>query len=60
MDDAARTRDADPPAAEVTDPPARDRAEELDRLRDRALVEQALRGDLEAFNRLVALYRGLL
>jgi RNA polymerase sigma-70 factor (ECF subfamily) len=37
-----------------------DRERELERLRDRALVEQALRGDLEAFNRLVELYQDYL
>jgi RNA polymerase sigma-70 factor, ECF subfamily len=37
-----------------------DRDRELERLRDRALVEQALRGDLEAFNRLVELYQDYL
>lgn len=72
MDEAARSRDADPRAASATpapapaeaplvpDSPPRDRADELDRVRDRALVEQALRGDLDAFNRLVELYQDYL
>jgi RNA polymerase sigma-70 factor, ECF subfamily len=38
----------------------RERERELERLRDRALVEQALRGELEAFNRLVELYQDYL
>ena len=31
--------------------------DELDRARDRALVEEALQGNLDAFNRLVELYQ---
>ncbi|MFN8621785.1 MAG: sigma-70 family RNA polymerase sigma factor [Chloroflexota bacterium] len=60
MDDAVPSPDAGSPATDVRVPTDRERAEELDRARDRALVEQALRGDLEAFNRLVALYQDLL
>jgi RNA polymerase sigma-70 factor (ECF subfamily) len=72
VDDAAPPRDADPaapPAIAATDatptpaPPAqtaRERDAELDRARDRALVEQALRGELDAFNRLVELYQDYL
>ena len=37
-----------------------ERADHLDRVRDHALVEQALRGDLDAFNRLVELYEDYL
>jgi len=72
VDEAARTRDADPMVASATpatgpaeaplvpDSPPRDRADELNRVRDRALVEQALKGDLDAFNRLVELYQDYL
>jgi RNA polymerase sigma-70 factor (ECF subfamily) len=34
--------------------------DQLDRVRDRALVEEALRGNLDAFNRLVELYQDML
>ena len=72
MDEAARTRDPDrtapvvsPVAAAddaplVPDSPPRDRTDELNRIRDKGLVEQALRGNLEAFNRLVELYQDYL
>lgn len=72
MDEAARTRDADRPAAAaspasaadeaplVPDSPPRDRTDELNRVRDKALVEQALHGNLDAFNRLVELYQDYL
>jgi RNA polymerase sigma-70 factor (ECF subfamily) len=72
VDEAARTREPDratPPPAAATEPaeaplvpdsPPRDRADELNRVRDRALVEQALKGDLDAFNRLVELYQDYL
>jgi RNA polymerase sigma-70 factor (ECF subfamily) len=73
VDEAARARETDavgtpvPGAAQrpdpSPDPPAPgpdDRADELIRVRDRALVEQALRGDLDAFNRLVELYQDYL
>jgi RNA polymerase sigma-70 factor (ECF subfamily) len=43
-------------APAVTQP----RPDELDRARDRALVEEALKGNLEAFNRLVELYQDML
>jgi RNA polymerase sigma-70 factor (ECF subfamily) len=36
------------------------RPDELDRARDRALVEEALKGNLDAFNRLVELYQDML
>ena len=71
MDEAARTRDADLPSASpgptsdpaaptAPDAPPRDRADELARVRDRALVEQALQGNLDAFNTLVGLYQDYL
>ncbi len=72
MDEAARSRAADASVASgapgsgpaeaptAPDPAPRDRADALDRVRDRALVEQALRGDLDAFNRLVELYQDYL
>jgi RNA polymerase sigma factor (sigma-70 family) len=72
VDEAARTRDperAAPSTSAPSDPaeaplvpeaPPRDRADELNRVRDRALVEQALRGNLDAFNRLVELYQDYL
>jgi hypothetical protein len=72
VDEAARPRDAErmataaPPASAagesplVPDSPPRDRTDELNRVRDRALVEQALRGNLDAFNRLVELYQDYL
>jgi RNA polymerase sigma-70 factor, ECF subfamily len=41
-------------------PESSERPGSLERGRDRALVEQALRGDLEAFNRLVELYQDML
>jgi RNA polymerase sigma-70 factor, ECF subfamily len=46
----------DPAVPRPSDP----RPEDLDRVRDRALVEQALRGELDAFNRLVELYQDYL
>jgi RNA polymerase sigma-70 factor (ECF subfamily) len=39
---------------------AADRTRDLERARDRALVEQSLQGDLEAFNRIVELYQDYL
>lgn len=72
MDEADRTRDAhagvvpaNPAPGSADEPPGhasspRDRAVELDRVRDRALVEQALSGDLDAFNRLVELHQDYL
>ena len=39
---------------------AADRTRELERARDRALVEQSLQGDLDAFNRIVELYQDYL
>lgn len=72
VDEVARTRDPDRAAPTLPDesgtadeplgPEAapRDRTDELNRVRDRALVEQALRGDLDAFNRLVELYQDYL
>lgn len=55
----------DPRADESPRPPAatpnpRARSEELHHVRDRALVEQAIGGDLEAFNQIVALYQDYL
>ena len=72
MYEAAGTRDpelAASPATAAGDPteaplvpgsPPRSRADELNRVRDMALVEQALHGDLDAFNRLVELYQDYL
>jgi RNA polymerase sigma-70 factor (ECF subfamily) len=57
LDDGPQGSSADTPRQAGA--PA-DRAAELDRVRDRALVEQALRGDLDAFNRLVELYQDYL
>jgi len=51
-------RGGEPPAdAPAIAPP---RPDELDRARDRALVEEALKGNLDAFNRLVELYQDML
>jgi RNA polymerase sigma-70 factor (ECF subfamily) len=52
----------DPPslAGASPPPPAVERPDELDRARDRALVEQSLGGNLDAFNRLVELYQDYL
>jgi RNA polymerase sigma-70 factor (ECF subfamily) len=47
-------------AADVSSVPAERTVNELNAIRDRALVEQSLRGDLEAFNRLVELYQDYL
>lgn len=48
------------PSVDEAAAPAPARPDELDRARDRALVEEALRGNLDAFNRLVELYQDLL
>ena len=45
---------------DAADTEARERSDELRHARDRALVEQALRGDLDAFNEIVRLYQDYL
>ncbi|MBA2557636.1 MAG: sigma-70 family RNA polymerase sigma factor, partial [Chloroflexi bacterium] len=65
VDDPARLSHAPrvpggPADAKNAEPSARERALHLQHARDRALVEQAQRGDLEAFNQLVELYQGYL
>ena len=60
--DAALTPAASVPAGAppTPAPPSGVERVTVDHARDRALVEQALRGDLEAFNRLVELYQDYL
>lgn len=62
--DASGSRDATAPGAPEPAPAARAQSQrpvdELQHARDRALVERALKGELEAFNELVALYQDYL
>ena len=58
--DSNDTATAEKDAAEKAVPDARGRSDEFHHVRDRALVEQALKGDLEAFNEIVRLYQDYL
>jgi RNA polymerase sigma-70 factor (ECF subfamily) len=62
--DAARPGGEDAAAAAAPEPPAENsaprRTDELHHVRDRALVEQARGGELEAFNQLVVVYQDYL
>jgi RNA polymerase sigma-70 factor (ECF subfamily) len=58
---AQKTSDDNAPtSAQPTEQPSRRPGDELQHARDRALVERAIAGDLEAFNEIVALYQDYL
>jgi len=57
---ADQTAEADQTPDNTNAPPARRPIDELAGARDRALVERAVGGDLDAFNQLVALYQDYL
>jgi RNA polymerase sigma-70 factor (ECF subfamily) len=60
IDDVPATESTSEALTEEAPAQAPPRPDELDRARDRALVEEALKGNLDAFNRLVELYQDML